>query len=119
MAEHRSAGHAPGRLAQGFCTSLALVTGLCFAAAAAVLALLNVLLVLTTILPPILRRAQPVARPEPSSNGNAGPADEFLATAVIQIADKIDVLNGGPGNRAAEIQAEVDRLGKLAQSFEI
>src|SRR6266540_4059600 len=41
VAEHRSAGHAPGRLAQGFCTSLALVTGLCFAAAAAVLALLK------------------------------------------------------------------------------
>jgi hypothetical protein len=49
----------------------------------------------------------------------SGQTDEFLASAVIQIADKIEALNGGPGNRAAEIRAEVDRLRKLAQSFEI
>jgi hypothetical protein len=77
-----------------------------------------VLLVLTTILPPILRRAQPVARPAPSANGSAGPADEFLASAVIEIAERIDLLNSDPGNRAPEIQAEVNRLKNLAQSFE-
>lgn len=77
-----------------------------------------VLLVLTTILPPLLRRMQPTAQPARSANGNRGGADEFLATAVIRIADKIEVLNGDPGNRAPEIQAEVNRLRKLAQSFE-
>ena len=77
-----------------------------------------VLLVLTTVLPPVLRRAQPVARPAPGANGNGGPADEFLASAVIRIADRIDLLNSDPGNRAPEIQAEVNRLRKLAQSLE-
>jgi hypothetical protein len=87
-----------------------------------------VLLVLTSVLPPILRRMQPAtpqpaapqpAAPQPAeSNGNNDPGDEFLASAVIRIADKIDVLNGDPGNRAPEIRAEVERLRKLAQSFE-
>jgi hypothetical protein len=65
-----------------------------------------VLLVLTSVLPPILRRMQPATRP-------ASGVD-----AVIQIADRIEALNGDPGNRAPEIQAEVRRLRKLAQSFE-
>ncbi len=83
-----------------------------------------VLLVLTSVLPPILRRMQPAA-PQPatpqaaeSSEGSTEPGDEFLASAVIRIADKIDVLNGDPGNRAPEIRAEVERLRKLARSFE-
>jgi hypothetical protein len=81
-----------------------------------------VLLVLTTALPPILRRMQPAARPAPSANGsangNGGAGDQFLAAAVIRIADKIDVLNSDPGNRTPEIQAELKRLRNLAQSFE-
>jgi hypothetical protein len=84
-----------------------------------------VLLVLTTILPPLLRRMQPTSQPAasasgsgPSASANGCGADEFLATAVIRIADKIELLNGDPGNRAPEIQAEVNRLRKLAQSFE-
>jgi hypothetical protein len=81
-----------------------------------------VLLVLTTALPPILRRMQPAARPAPSTNGsangNGGAGDQFLAAAVIRIADKIDVLNSDPGNRTPEIQAELKRLRNLAQSFE-
>ena len=77
-----------------------------------------VLLVLTTTLPPILRRAQPVAQPDPGSNGNAGTGDEFLASAVIRIADRIDVLNSDPGNRAPDIQRELNRLRNLAQSYE-
>jgi hypothetical protein len=48
----------------------------------------------------------------------ADPAGDFLATAVIRIADRIEVLNSDPGNRAPEIQAEVKRLKKLAQCFE-
>ena len=77
-----------------------------------------VLLVLTSVLPPILRRMQPAPRPAPSANGSAAGSDDFLASAVIQIADKIDALNSDPGNRAPEIRAEVNRLKKLAQSFE-
>jgi hypothetical protein len=81
-----------------------------------------VLLVLTTALPPILRRMQPAARPAPSANGsangNGGAGDQFLAAAVIRIADKIDALNSDPGNRTPEIQAELKRLRNLAQSFE-
>lgn len=77
-----------------------------------------VLLVLTSVLPPILRRMQPATRPAPSANGSAPAADDFLATAVVQIADKIDALNSDPANRGPEIRAEVNRLRNLAQSFE-
>jgi hypothetical protein len=77
-----------------------------------------VLLVLTSVLPPILRRTQPAARPAPSANGSAAAADDFLASAVVQIADKIDALNSDPANRGPEIRAEVNRLRNLAQSFE-
>jgi hypothetical protein len=77
-----------------------------------------VLLVLTSVLPPILRRMQPAAAPAAETNGNTAGTDEFLASAVVRIADRIDVLNSDPGNRAPEIRAEVDRLRKLAQSFE-
>jgi hypothetical protein len=82
-----------------------------------------VLLVLTTVMPPILRRMQagtapPVAQAAAISNGSAGATDEFLASAVIRIADKIDALNADPGNRTPEIQVELDRLRSLAQSFE-
>jgi hypothetical protein len=77
-----------------------------------------VLLVLTSVLPPILRRLQPAARPVPEANGSASAADDFLASAVIQIADRIEALNSDPGNRAPDIRAEVNRLKKLAQSYE-
>jgi hypothetical protein len=66
-----------------------------------------VLLVLTTVLPPILRRMQPARRGASSA-----------ASEVLEIADRIDVLNGDPGNRAPEIRAELNRLRKVAQSFE-
>jgi hypothetical protein len=77
-----------------------------------------VLLVLTSVLPPIMRRMKPAAGPAPGASGNGAGADDFLASAVIQIADKIDALNSDPGNRTPEIQAEVKRLRSLAQSFE-
>jgi hypothetical protein len=77
-----------------------------------------VALVLTSVLPPILRRMQPAARPASSANGSVSQSEDFLASAVIQIADKIDALNSDPGNRAPEIRAELKRLRNLAQSFE-
>jgi len=76
-----------------------------------------VLLVLTSLLPPILRRIQP-ARTPPQVNGRPREGDELLATAVIEIADRIEVLNSDPGNRSPEIRAQIHRLRKLAQSFE-
>jgi hypothetical protein len=77
-----------------------------------------VLLVLTTVLPPILRRIQPAAAIPAEHNGNRANSDEFLASAVIRIAERIEALNSDPGNRAPEIRTEVERLRKLAQSFE-
>ena len=77
-----------------------------------------VLLVLTTVLPPILRRTQPAFGPVAQTNGGSPESDELLASAVLRIAERIDVLNSDPGNRAPEIRAEVERLRKLAQSFE-
>lgn len=77
-----------------------------------------VLLVLTSVLPPILRRMQRAATPAPSTNGSATATADFLASAVIQVADRIDALNSDPGNRAPEIQTEVNRLRNLAESVE-
>jgi hypothetical protein len=78
-----------------------------------------VLLVLTSVLPPILRRIQPAHAATPAAtDGNAGGAPEFFATAVVRIADRIDLLNADPGNRSPEIGAEVKRLRELAKSFE-
>jgi hypothetical protein len=37
---------------------------------------------------------------------------------VVQIVDRIDVLNADPGTRSPEIAAELKRLRSLAQSFE-
>ena len=76
-----------------------------------------VLLVLTSILPPIMRRMQPAPAPR-SANGRVDGGTEFLAVAVIEIADRIAVLNSDPGNREPEIRAQVNRLRELAQSYE-
>jgi hypothetical protein len=77
-----------------------------------------VLLILTSVLPPILRRIQPAALQASAGAETTAPEDEFLATAVIRIADRIEILNSDPGNRAPEIHVEVRRLRKLAESFE-
>jgi hypothetical protein len=77
-----------------------------------------VLLVLTTVLPPILRRTQPTPSSADRANGTYAGGDDHLASAVIEIADRIDLLNSDPGNRAPQIRAEVNRLRKLAESFE-
>lgn len=71
-----------------------------------------VLLLLTTALPPILRRT---ARPAAVRRSDAGAR---LADEVLAIAERLDELNAGPGNRAPEIRAEVARLRQLARSFQ-
>ena len=63
-----------------------------------------VLLLLTSVLPPILRRMRPAARPGPSADLSTNGSGDFLASAVIDIADRIDALNSDPGNRAPEIE---------------
>jgi hypothetical protein len=76
------------------------------------IAVLVVLLVLTTALPPIIRRivSSPVVRERPSSR----PAP--FAAGVLEAADRIDALNGDPGNRAPEIRREVERLRELVRT---
>jgi hypothetical protein len=81
-----------------------------------------VLLILTSVLPPILRRMQPAparAADAPGADGHQDAAPEFFATAVIQIVEKIELLNADPGNRSPEIRAELGRLKSLAKSYEI
>jgi hypothetical protein len=83
-----------------------------------------VLLVLTSVLPAILRRMQPAptGEPAPAARGpvpaGAGQALAFLAAEVVSTADRIEELNRGPGIRAPEIRVEVERLRNLARAFE-
>jgi hypothetical protein len=75
-----------------------------------------VLLILTSVLPPILRRMAP-ATPAAGANGHAA-APDFFVTAVIRSVEKIEALNSDPGNRSPEIRAELTRLKSLAKSLE-
>jgi hypothetical protein len=71
-----------------------------------------VLLVLTTVLPPILRRMQ-----RPSAGGRTTEIQRF-AGEVEEVAERIAELNRGPSHRAPEIRREVERLRDLARSFQ-
>ena len=75
---------------------------------------LLIALVLTTALPPILRRVQgpAVRRPAAAPTGTPGVANEILA-----IADRIETLNADPGTRAPEIRRECERLRKAAHDL--
>jgi hypothetical protein len=68
------------------------------------LAALVVVLLFSTLIPPILRRLQ---RPQATTDGFAG--------EVIAIADRIDELGRGPGIRTPEIRRETERLRRLAK----
>ena len=76
-----------------------------------------VLLVLASILPPVLRKMQPAAPPR-GVNGHLDRGTAFLAGAVLEIADRIELLNSDPGNREPEIRAQLNRLRELAHSYE-
>ena len=69
-----------------------------------------VVLVLTTVLPPILRRLAPASATEAPTRSR--PAGEMLA-----IADRIDELGRDPGLRTPEIRRETDRLRRLAREL--
>jgi hypothetical protein len=60
---------------------------------------------------------QPAAPPR-SVNETSTAGRLFLATAVTEIAERIELLNSDPGNRELEIRAQVNRLRDLAQSYE-
>jgi hypothetical protein len=79
---------------------------------AQLLAATLVLLVLTSVLPPILRRTQRPAERAPATEM------ERFAGEVEALADRIDELNRGPSHRAPEIRREVERLRDLARSFQ-
>jgi hypothetical protein len=76
------------------------------------LAAVLVLLVLTSVLPPILRRLQRAPAEAPTT------ALERFAREVEALAVRIDELNQGPAVRAPEIRREVERLRALARSFQ-
>jgi hypothetical protein len=69
-----------------------------------------ILLTLTSLLPPLLRRLR-VARPPKGANAH-------LAVEVEAIADRIEELTAGPGLRTPEIRREAARLRDLARSFQ-
>jgi hypothetical protein len=71
-----------------------------------------VLLVLTTVLPPIIRRLERSPGTAPTT------AIERFAGEVEAAADRIHELNSGPSNRAPEIRREAERLRDLARSFQ-
>ena len=86
-------------------------------------AVLVILLVLTTALQPIARRLarEPTAKPQRPSSPAPAPAEprapQPLAAEVLAAADRIDALNADSGNRAVDIQREVDRLRELARTY--
>jgi hypothetical protein len=71
-----------------------------------------VLLVLTSVLPPILRRIQAAPDRAPET------AMQRFAGEVEAAADRIHELGSGPSNRAPEIRREAERLRDLARSFQ-
>jgi hypothetical protein len=79
-----------------------------------VLAALVVLLVVTTALPPILRRMQRSGAPVVARGGDVRP--DSLADHVMAAADRIEALSGGPASRAPEIRRECERLREVARA---
>ena len=67
-----------------------------------------VLLLLTSLLPPLMRRLQ-----TPRRERLDGLADE-----VVKSAERIEMLAAGPALRTPEIRSEAERLRKLARSFQ-
>ena len=88
---------------------------------------LVIVLLLTSVLPPIMRRLEPapasaqrVPSPparETASAPRAERASAALAAEVLAAADRIQELNADAGNRAPEIRRECERLRQLARSY--
>ena len=80
-------------------------------AGARLLAVTLVLLVLTTVLPPLVRRLD---TRKPARSDAIGALTEEVET----IADRIEDLARGPSPRTPEIRREAERLRDLARSFQ-
>jgi hypothetical protein len=74
-----------------------------------------VLLLLTTLLQPLMRRLGPSLG---TSDAPRRDGVELLADEVATIADRIEDLARGPALRTPEIRREAERLRKLARSFQ-
>jgi hypothetical protein len=79
-------------------------------------AVLVILLVLTTVLQPIARRIAS-APPERAEEPAAARVPQPFAAEVLAAADRIDALNADPGNLEPEIRREVERLRQLARAY--
>jgi hypothetical protein len=86
--------------------------------AAQLLAATLVLLVLSTVLPPILRRMRVGTAPRPAGGGARDEALDFLAGEVESIAIRIADLSSGPAISTPQIRREAERLRDLARSFQ-
>jgi hypothetical protein len=86
--------------------------------AAKLLAVSLVLLLLTTLLPPIIRRLEPSPPAPMRAADTRDDALILLSREVHTIADRIDELSRGPALRGPEIRHEAQRLRNLARSFQ-
>jgi hypothetical protein len=77
------------------------------------LAALVVLLVLTSLLQPILRRVQ-----QPAEARSARP-QTALTTELLALADRLEALNADPARRSSEIRRECERLRELARANDV
>ena len=82
------------------------------------MAVLVVLMILTTALPPIIRRAQATAGPRETRPGGVVETRATLAHEVLAAADRIEALNADPSRRAPEIRRECEHLRELARTYE-
>jgi hypothetical protein len=81
------------------------------------IAVLVIALVLTTVLPPIMRKlAGPPRAPAAADGAPANRADE-LARDVLAAADRIEAMNAGNTGRGPEIRRECERLRELARRY--
>lgn len=76
------------------------------------LAALVVLLVLTTVLQPIVRRVQ-----QPAEARAAG-TQSALTSELLALADRLEALNADPARRSSEIRRECERLRELARAYD-
>ena len=81
-----------------------------------VMAALVVALLLTSALPPILRRLHRPAQAATAPGSRRPSAPRLLAAEVLAVADRIDALNAEPGNCSSEIRHECARLRELASA---
>jgi peptidoglycan/LPS O-acetylase OafA/YrhL len=85
--------------------------------AAELLGVLVIALVLTTVLPPIMRKlAGPQRAPAATDGAPASRADQ-LARDVLAAADRIEAMNAGNTGRGPEIRRECERLRELARQY--